>query len=114
MKSKVIIVLQTVLGITLMTSAVSAQQATSAVCAVQATVLPAVTLRTSVNLESSPSNTLVPRTGVILSGEGVIHLKVESSEKQHEITIDLQRESGALKDKTFSRINKIKVEYLSS
>jgi hypothetical protein len=114
MKSKVIIVLQAVLGITLMTSAVSAQQATSAVCAVQATVLPAVTLRTSVNLESSSSNSLVPRTGLFLSGEGVIHLKVESSEKLHERTIDLQRESGALKDKTFSRISKIKVEYLSS
>jgi hypothetical protein len=97
-----------------LTVGVSAQQATSAVCAVQATVIPAVTLRTSVNLESSTSNSLVPRTGVFLTGEGVIRLKVESSEKPHEITIDLQRESGAVKDKTFSKINKIQVEYLSS
>jgi hypothetical protein len=114
MKNKVIIVLQLVFTITFMIECVSAQQTASAVCAVQATVITAVSLRTTVNLESSLSHSLVPRTGVFLSGEGVIRLKVESSEKPHEMTIDLQRESGKLKDKTFSRINKIKVEYLSS
>ncbi|MCX6143013.1 MAG: hypothetical protein NTZ35_07315 [Ignavibacteriales bacterium] len=114
MKSKVIIVLQVVLAITLTTECVNAQQTASAVCAVQATVIPAVTLRTAVNPGSSPSNSLVPRTGVLLSGEGVIRLKVESAEKAHEITIDLQRESKELKEKTFSRINRIKIEYMSS
>jgi len=54
------------------------------------------------------------QTGVSLSGEGVIRLKVESAEKSHEVTIDLQRESRRLNDKTFSRINKIRLEYLSS
>jgi hypothetical protein len=114
MKSKVIIALRVVFAVILMTAYASAQQAASAVCTAQATVIPAVTLRTTVNLESSPSNSLVPRTGVFLSGEGVIRLKVESAEKPHEVTIDLQRESKELKEKTFSRINKIKIEYLSS
>jgi hypothetical protein len=114
MKSKVIIALQLVFAITLMIECVSAQQTASAVCAVQATVVPAVSLRTTVNLESSPSHSLVPRTGVFLSGEGVIRLKVESSEKPHETTIDLQRESGALRDRTFSKISRIRLEFLSS
>jgi hypothetical protein len=114
MRNKVIIVLRAVFAITIMTACVSAQQSASAVCTVQATVIPAVTLRTMVNLGNSPSNSLVPRTGMFFSGEGVIRLKVESAEKPHEITIDLQRESGGLKERTFSKISKIKLEYLSS
>jgi hypothetical protein len=114
MRNKVIILLRAVFAVTVMTACVSAQQSASAVCAVQATVIPAVTLRTMVNLGNSPSNSLVPRTGLFLSGEGVIRLKVESAERPQETTIDLQRESGGLRDRTFSKISKIKLEYLSS
>jgi hypothetical protein len=114
MKSKVIIVLRAVFAVILMSACVNAQQTESAACTAQATVVPALTLRTTVNLERSSSTSLVPRNGVFLSGEGVIRLKIESAEKPHEVTIDLQRESGAVKNKTFSKISKIKVEYLSS
>ena len=114
MRNKAIIALRAVFAVTVMTACVSAQQSASAICTVQATVVPAVTLRTTVNLENSSSNGLVPRTGMFLSGEGVIRLKVESAEKPHEATIDLQRQSTELKEKTFSRINKVRIEHLSS
>jgi hypothetical protein len=114
MRNKHTIVLLPVIAILLTTPCVRAQQAAYAVCTVQATVVPAVTLRTTTNLESSSSNSSPLQTGVSLSGEGVIRLKVESTEESHEVTIDLQRESRELKDKTFSRINKIRLEYLSS
>jgi uncharacterized cupredoxin-like copper-binding protein len=114
MKHKVYILLRAVFAITVVTGCVSAQQSVSAICTAQATVVPAVTLRTTVNLENSSSNSLVPRTGMFLSGEGVIRLKVESAEKPHEVTIDLQHESKELKEKTFSRINKVRIEHLSS
>jgi hypothetical protein len=100
--------------ILLATPCVRAQQAASAVCTVQATVVPAVTLRTTTNPENLLSVSSSAQTGVSLSGEGVIRLKVESAEKPHEVTIDLQRESRELNDKRFSRINKIRLEYLSS
>ena len=114
MRNKHIISLLPVFVILLTAPCVKAQQAASAICTVQATVIPAVTLRTTTNPESSSSISSPMQTGVFLSGEGVIRLKVESAEKAHEVTIDLQRESRGLNDKTFSRINKIRLEYLSS
>jgi hypothetical protein len=114
MRNRLTIVILAAIALLLTAPCLRAQQAASAVCTVQATVLPAITLRTITNLESASSHSSVLRTEVSLSGEGVIRLKVESTEQSHEVTIDLQRESKELKDKTFSRINKIKVEYLSS
>jgi len=114
MRNKLFIFLLPGLALLLTTPCVRAQQSGSAVCNVQATVVPAITLRTTTNPESSSSISAPMQTGVSLSGEGVIRLKVESAEKSHEVTIDLQRESRRLNDKTFSRINKIRLEYLSS
>jgi hypothetical protein len=114
MRKNLFIVLLPVLAALLTAPCVRAQQAASAVCTVQATVIPSVTLRTTTSPENVSSISSSAQTGVSLSGDGVIRLKVESAEKPHEVTIDLQRESRGLNDKRFSRINKIRLEYMSS
>lgn len=101
-------------GVFLFPPFLSAQQTTSAVCTVQATVVPAATLKTTLKDESSPTNASQQRTGLTLCGEGVILLKVDSAEQFEASAIKLQQESKEIKDRAYSRIRKIRVEYLSS
>ncbi len=64
--------------------------------------------------EGSISQAPHKRTALILSGEGVLQLKVDSEEPFEAATIELKQESKEINHRAFSRINKMRLEYLSS
>ena len=86
----------------------------SASCTVQATVISRVTVRTATTQEVSLSQPRNNRTALILSGEGVLQLNVDTSEPVETTIIELKQQAKEIKQNGFAKIKKMRLEYLSS
>jgi hypothetical protein len=93
---------------------IRAQQRNSAGCMVQATVVPRVTVSTTAMKEVPLSRPQTDRTAVILSGEGVFQVNIDTNERAQTTIIELKQQSKEIQQSGCSRIKRVRLEYLSS